>query len=246
MVTIQCFWHGRSFTLLEKLTLKSFINNGYNVNLWCYTEKVSLDCPPEVNICDANNVLDFNELFTYTGTGDCRRGSLGGFSDLFRYVVLYKFGGVYVDMDSTCLKPFNFAAEYVIKPHKMCGTVANVLKAPQGCRFLETCIENTRQQINSDNGSWVKPVQIFDSAVREHKLEEYIVPVHYFGHDNADDLAIIKRGNYTKNQHILPEYIVHWCHEASYGLWNIREICDWDKPLPLSIYHRLLLKNKLI
>lgn len=232
--------------MLEKLTLKSFINHGYNVNLWCYNDDLAVDCPPGVAICDANQVIDFSELYTYEGNGDCRKGSLGGFSDLFRYTVLYKFGGVYVDMDSTSITPFDFSADYVIKPHKMCGTVANVLKAPQGSNFLETCIVNTKQQINNSNSSWVKPVQIFDSAVREHKLEDYIVPVEYFGYDCADALSTLKKGSYFKDKHILPKYIVHWCHEASFGWWDKREIFDWDVPRPLSIYFRLLSKNKLL
>ncbi len=243
---INTFWHGSQLSLLEKLTLKSFLNHGYRVKLWVYTRDHDISCPADVEICDANKVIPEGRIFHYTGNGDCRKDSLGGFSDLFRYYLLYQNEGVYVDMDSTCLDFFDFSADYIIKPHIRCGTVANVLKAPVGSDFLKTCIDLTEQKVNKDNSSWILPVQIFNYAVHEHKLIDYIVPTDYFGNDDIEIISATKVGQYMSDQHLLPKYIMHWCREASYGVWMYKEIYNWNKPKPLSIYYNLLLKNGLI
>jgi len=243
---INCFWHNKHISLLELLTLKSFINNGYNVHLWRYDSVIDSQCPVEVVIKDANDILPIDRLFYYTGKGDCRVGSLGGFSDLFRYHLIYKVGGVYVDMDTVCLSAFDFAAEYVIRPHNKCNTVANILKAPAGCDLLKECIHQTELQITPDNDSWVLPVHIFNQAVVTHNLQSFIVPNDYFGNDDPEIIYNVKQGQYLRDLHYLPKYMFHWCKEASYGRWNYRELYNWDAPKPLSIYYNLLVKNGLI
>jgi hypothetical protein len=245
---INCFWYGSDFSYLEKLTLKSFIDHGYKVKLWRYEKDSDLDiyCPIEVEICDAENVLPLERLFLYTGNGDCRKGSIGGFSDLFRYYLLYKFEGVYVDMDCTCLAPFDFSEDYVIKPHKNCKTVANVLKAPVGSEFLKTCIQLTERFVGKDNKHWVLPVQLFNQAVETHELQRYIVPDNYFGCDDIEEIYKVKSMPYLKAKDAIPKYIMHWCREASYGSWSYREIYNWRKPKLLTTYYTLLAKHKLI
>jgi hypothetical protein len=242
---INCFWHGNSLSLLEKLTLKSFLAHNYKVCLWRYNEQLEIDCPWGVEFGDANEIIPFDELYYYTGYGDCRLGSLGGFSDLFRYELLYKKGGVYVDMDNTCINYFDFSADYVIKPHLGCGTVANVLKAPAQSEFLSVCIERTKKNVNKDNNDWILPVKIFNQTVIDLKLEEYIVPTDYFGCDSPEDLKILKNGNYIKDRNKLPKYIIHWCRENSYGKWSFKDSYNWHKPKPLSFYYNFLLNNGL-
>lgn len=245
-MVINCFWHGSDISLLELLTLKSFSNNGYEVHLWRYDAKVDIQCPNGIVFRDAKEIIPFAKLFHYNGNGDCRYGSIGGFSDLFRYYLILKIGGVYVDMDTTCISHFNFEADYIIRPHKRCNTVANIFKAPADCDLLHECIENTEIAVTAENDSWVLPVQIFNNAVEKYKLNSTIVPVDYFGDDDPDMLYKIKQGIYAVDRHLLPKYALHWCKEASYGRWNYRELYNWESPKPLSIYYNLLIKNGLI
>lgn len=243
---VNCFWHGTPLSLLEHLTLKSFINHGYAVHLWRYDTSIDISCPDDVVLRDANEIMPFDKLFFYSGKGDCRKGSIGGFSDLFRYYLIYTVGGVYVDMDTVCLQYFNFDAEYVIRPHKNCGTVANILKAPAGCDFLRECIDRSEKVITADNDSWILPVQIFNDTIEEFNLQSFIVPEEYFGNDDINDIHKTKYGLYVRDKSILPKYILHWCKEASFGMWDYREVFNWGSPKPLSIYYNLLLKNGLI
>ena len=237
MTEIQCFWHGSTIDLLEKLTLNSFIKHGYSVKLWCYEDVGSVK---GLTICDANEIIPYEKIFYYRGNGDCRKNSLGGFSDLFRYELIYKKGGVYVDMDSVCLSYYNFDSEYVIKPHLSCGTVANILKAPTGCEFLEKCIFETKKYVNENNNEWVLPVNIFNQNVNYFKLNDFIVPENHFGCDDNGKLRLLKTQDYLKVSGLLPKYVLHWCREASYGNWTQFDYYNWKKPRALSVYSTLL------
>jgi hypothetical protein len=245
-MVVNSLWIGKTFTLLELLTMKSFLDHGFTFYLWVYDMGLKEQCPAGVHVCDANEILDNKYIFTYRGGGDCREGSLGGFSDLFRYYLLYKQGGIYVDMDVTCLQPFNIEEDYGFRPHSHVLAVANILKAPRGCSFLERCIAATESQVDSTNTSWIKPVSIFSDIVKEFDLEKYIFPYNLFGDDRSADTANYKTQNYFLFRDKLPKYGIHWCRECSYGTWSYRDIYDWNKPRPLTVYYNLLHKHGLV
>jgi hypothetical protein len=245
-MTVNSLWIGKNISLLEKLTIKSFIDNGYTFCLWVYDKELKYQCPDNTVICDAREILNESRIFKYKGGGDCREGSLGGFSDLFRYYLINSVGGLYVDMDVTCLTPFNIQADYGFRPHSSSLAVANILKAPADCDFLKRCIELTEEQIDCNNTTWVKPVEIFSTVVEEYNYKNYIFPYEHFGCDSAADTRDYKLKNYFLYRNKLPTYGIHWCRECSHGTWSYLDIFDWDNPRPLSIYYNLLLKHKLI
>lgn len=246
MQQVNSLWIGARFSLLEILTMKSFIDYGFEFNLWVYNQQLKDVCPKGVTIRDANEILPESKIFRYDGGGDCRGGSLGGFSDLFRYYLIYKIGGIYVDMDVTCLANFDIKDDYGFRPHTHTGIVANIMKAPAGCNFLKSCIERTETSITKTNTEWVKPVKIFADVVKEYNLEKYVFPVNLFGNDSATDVLNYKTQNFFLLKTKLPAYGIHWCRECSYGTWSYHDVYDWDSPKPLSLYYNLLYKHKLI
>jgi hypothetical protein len=245
---INFLWIGDALGKLEQLTLKSFIDNKHQPVLWLYNLKCA-NIPPDTIIQDARDILSENRIFAYTGNGDCRKGSYGGFSDLFRYYLLYMVGGWYCDMDITCLKNFEplDSLPYMFRPHRFTKAVGNILKAPAGCGFLKECIESTEAQINKDNNVWVLPVKILSDCIFKNKLEQYIAPKEWFGEDNINDLKeIINLGVFTKKIN-LPEYAIHWCHEAiSTGKWDWSVKRDFNNPLPTTLYYNLLKRHNLL
>jgi len=245
-VQINSLWIGTSFSLLELLTMKSFIENGYDFHLWVYNKELSKECPRGVNIRDANEILPESRVFKYEGNGDCRSGSVGGFSDLFRYYLIHKIGGIYVDMDVTCLSPFEIQDDYAFRPHNRLGVVANIFKAPAGCKFLESCIKYTEATVDKTNTEWVRPVKIFADTIKEHNLEKHILPVNYFGNDTPADILDYKTKNFFVYRNNLPLHGIHWCRECSYGTWSFHDIYDWNTPRPLSLYFNLLHRYNLI
>ncbi|MBZ8002871.1 hypothetical protein AVCANL281_09485, partial [Campylobacter canadensis] len=52
---------------------------------------------------DANEIVPFSEYFS-----DDRGAGVAGFSDYFRYILLYKKDALWVDLDMVCLKYFNY------------------------------------------------------------------------------------------------------------------------------------------
>jgi mannosyltransferase OCH1-like enzyme len=69
-------------------------------------------------------------------------------SDLWRVLVVYEFGGVYVDMDSVCIKPLDYMLEtcnseiLITEENKMGLRINNAMfAAPQNCYVLKEIID---------------------------------------------------------------------------------------------------------
>lgn len=101
---IQSLWLGADLTQLEQLSIASFLKNGHQVHLYVYADIQGI--PKGTVVKDGNEVLHkkyiYNTPFGYSI-----------FSDWFRYELLYKTGGFFVDLDTICLKPFDFKEEVV-------------------------------------------------------------------------------------------------------------------------------------
>jgi hypothetical protein len=247
-MNINFLWIGSKLGKLEQLSLKSFIDNNHEVHLWLYDLNCS-NVPHGTILRNAAEILPSEKIFSYVGGGDCRTGSYGGFSDLFRYYLLKKHGGWYCDMDVSCLNNFSKLDEqqYIFRPHKRIGVVGNIMKCPQDSAIINTCIEETEKQIDKHNTSWVLPVKILRDCVYKHGLEEYIAPVDWFG---DDDIEVIRKllalGSFVPTD-IMPKYALHWCNEAiTTGQWDRSIKRDFNAPIPTTLYYNLLAKHQLL
>ena len=101
--TIQSLWIGSALSKLEQLCLKSFIDNDMEFHLYTY-DKID-NIPEGVIIKNGNEILDKSEIFRYNN------GSVSAFSNLFRFTLLDKKGGFWVDTDVICVRPFSFEDE---------------------------------------------------------------------------------------------------------------------------------------
>jgi len=102
---IQSLWIGAPLSNLEKLCVQSFLDHGHKFHLYTYAD---IDGVPEgAVIKDGNEILPYSEL---TGGVTQEPGVL---SDYFRYALLNKKGGWWVDMDTVCLRQFDFPEEIV-------------------------------------------------------------------------------------------------------------------------------------
>lgn len=249
MLKINFLWIGDSIGKNGQLTLKSFLDNGHQPVLWAY----DLNCrnvPDGVLVKDAAEIIPRSEIFVYEGNGDCRKGSLGGFSDLFRYTLLQKInGGWYCDMDVCCLSSFNDldSLPYVIRPNNVTKVTANIIKVPENADLLIDCIRETKEQVVSDNYRWIKPVEIFRDNVFKHKLDQYIVPTIYFGNDDIEQIKNYVSVGYYKKKFELPLYALHWCNEAvSSGTWDKTIKRNWETPTSLTLFSKLLKQHQIV
>lgn len=127
--TIQGLWIGSELSVMEELSISSFLLNRHEYHLYVYDDVKHI--PHGTVVMDASEVLPSSRIFQYKN-----RPSYAGFANFFRYKLLLERGGWWADSDTICLKPFNFPAEYVFsteinyKGHEVVGSC--VIKAPPG------------------------------------------------------------------------------------------------------------------
>lgn len=174
---VNGLWIGNSLSALEFLTIKSFLDKGHIFYFWTYDK---IEIPPWENLIikDADTIIERSRIFSYTegnqfGHG---KGSLAGFSDLFRYKLLYERGGWWVDMDITCLKPLNIESPYFFRNHDVLPVVGNLMKCPPQSALMKYCYEQANQQLSAENRDWMKPIKILNEGVAKYELQQYIYP----------------------------------------------------------------------
>jgi len=127
---VQGIWVGDPLSDRELLCISSYLSNGHEFHLYTYDKHENL--PAGTVIKDANEFLPEKEIETFRYKAN--------FCDYFRYAMLYKRGGWYVDMDSVCLRPLNFSSEYVFGT---CGVdIAGINPVDLSCNGAECYIGN--------------------------------------------------------------------------------------------------------
>ncbi len=96
-VPVHLFWAYGQLSALELMACRSFALQGYRTILWTYGDIIEPRALAEVR--DAREILPESRVFKY------RNGSYAGFSNLFRYAVLSRLGGLWADTDVICLCP---------------------------------------------------------------------------------------------------------------------------------------------
>lgn len=102
---VHFFWHGE-LSIFEETCIKSFVDNGFNVNLWSYTN-LKID---GTNSRDAREILPEEDLAKYKTIAENVEGksiehaNLAVFADVFRINVLCKEEGWWADSDCYCVR----------------------------------------------------------------------------------------------------------------------------------------------
>lgn len=213
---VHGLWIGSTLSNLERLTIQSFIACGHEFWLWVYEDIIS-PLPEGIIIKDARNILPEQSIFRYKNGNQFGhgKGSLAGFSDIFRYKLLYDYGGWWSDMDVTCLRPLNFDAPYVFRRHDVLSVVGNVMKCPKGSDLMQYCYETARMAVDADNTDWLKPIRILNEGIERYHLHQYI-----------NDISNLDRWEVVAFYYTYPVkpaahfYIFHWMNEE----WRAKQL----------------------
>jgi hypothetical protein len=103
---IQGLWIGKALSVMQQLSIRSFLAHGHRYHLYAYGDIESV--PEGTEIKDANLILPESAIFRYR-----EFDSVAGFANFFRYKLLLEKGGWWSDSDLVCLKPFDFEEPYV-------------------------------------------------------------------------------------------------------------------------------------
>ena len=194
---IQSLWVGNKLGLIEQLCIRSYLKQGYDFHLYTYNPVDNI--PDGTTVMDANKILPSTEIFYYNKEAfydGSSEGSPSGFSNVFRYKMLYELGGIWTDMDMICINPLNFEKKYVftseidMRTGKI-KTNVGFIKCPAKSRLLRYCYEVAK---NTDKTTlkWnqIGP-QLFDEAVKKYNMSKYVLPWWDFcpiGYDNINKI----------------------------------------------------------
>jgi mannosyltransferase OCH1-like enzyme len=207
---IQGLWIGPELSVMEQLSIASFLKHGHEYHLFAYDEVRNV--PAGALIKDGNEILPASAIFQYR-----ERPSYSGFSNFFRYKILLERGGWWADSDMVCLRPFDFADEYVFSSELNLEserevTNVGVIKAPRGSEAIAYAWQ-VCQTKQPDKLVWgeIGPA-LMATTVDKFHLDRFQKPHYVFC-------------PITDWRQLLEPYVVG-VHESAYAihLWN----STWD------------------
>lgn len=209
---VHSFWIKGELQKVNKLTIKSFQQQGHEFIIYSYVDLPDAGC----EVRDANKILDKSNIYLYKNLPE--RFQLGGFAERLKAEMLFQLGGWHVDMDVTCLKSFSELdkREYVFRPHKL-GAVGNIIKAPRSSDVSKMYLKWAKS-INEHNTDFEKSIIGLYSAIVFLDLQIHIVSARTFGLD--EDKYFVP---FIQNAGAIPDkdiHAIHWCgalgHVANY------------------------------
>ena len=174
---IQGLWIGAELSVMEQLSISSFLLNGHDYHLYVYDDVKHI--PAGTTVMDASEILPSSRIFQYKYSA-----SYAGFANFFRYKLLLERGGWWTDTDIVCLKPFDFSDDYVFSTeidHRGREVVtSSVIKAPAGSEVMSYAWR-VCQRKNPSRLIWGETgPRLMAKAVKKFKLDEYKKTHHAF------------------------------------------------------------------
>jgi hypothetical protein len=168
----QSFWFGENVSQYQRLAMKSFVDFGHRYILYAYRK---FNVPAGVELRDAAELLPEARVFFYGDRAGVGRGSVSGFSNLFRYHLLHRLGGWWVDADVVCLSETVPAQEIFMgwEYEDLIGTA--ILKFPEGHEFV-TALRDAAEEAGTDLGWSETGPSLLTRLAREHDLLTLAVP----------------------------------------------------------------------
>lgn len=233
---VHGLWIGKTLSKLELLTIRSFITCGHTLWLWVY-DVIETTLPEEVILKDANTIIPQQQVFQYQAGNEFGhgKGSFAGFSDIFRYKLLYEYGGWWTDMDVTCLRPLDFDAAYVFRQHDVLPAVGNIMKCPKGSLLMQRCYERACIEVTASNTDWLKPIRILNEGISHFGLSTYIKNI-----SNVDRWEVVAFYHTFPMKLDANFYVFHWMNEE----WRAKGL-DKNSCIKNSFLDRLMTQHQV-
>lgn len=174
---IQGLWIGSRLSTMERLSIASFLAHGHPFHLYTYDGVEN--APAGTVLMDAAAVLPRGRIFRWP----LETGSYAGFSNYFRYRLLLERGNWWADVDTVCLRPFQFDSAIVVSSERVAGARfinSGILRFPAGSRAMEmacrVCDGTAPETLTTCR---VGP-HLVDWLVRKCSLEPFVQPPEVF------------------------------------------------------------------
>lgn len=136
---VQSLWVGTDLSPVEALCIRSFLKHGHAFHLYTYRPLGNM--PAGTTILDANAILPESSIYR------SHDGRMSSFSNFFRWKLLNMQGGLWVDMDVVCLKPFDFPDDIIFGHETEDSINTAVLGFPAG-HLMTTAMVKACEDVN--------------------------------------------------------------------------------------------------
>lgn len=130
---LNTLWVGGKLSYIEQLCLKSGLDAGHDVRLYTYYGVENV--PEGVEVRDGREILPEERLLKNRQSGSYALGS-----DLFRYQLMLKEKGYWIDTDIYVLKPMEFNSDYIFGFEDCNYINGAVLYIPKNSELLTSLI----------------------------------------------------------------------------------------------------------
>ncbi len=228
---IQGLWIGSELSVMERLSIASFINNGHEYHLYVYDDVRNV--PGGAIVRDGNEILPASMIFRYE-----TQKSFSAFSNFFRYKLLLERGGWWADSDMVCLKPFDFRHEYVFSSEMANGKEfinCGVIKTPRGSPAMEYAWNICRAKVPS-NLVWgeVGP-RLMSESIKRLSLESFVMRSWIFCPFGYKEWDAVLNPNKVRNLGGSRTYAIHLWNE----MWRRNQKDKNQSYHPDCLYERL-------
>lgn len=162
--TVRAFWHGDPLTGYQAMCLRSFVERGCAVEVFSYDRHLAM--PAGVVRRDAADVWPTDEVMLYqSGFGT---GSPSLHSNLFRYAMLHRLGGWWIDLDVVLLGALPADAMYFARERPdliAVGTLRFPARHALLAEAVETCVSKGKAALWGQTGP-----QLFTALLARHGL----------------------------------------------------------------------------
>jgi cytochrome P450 len=223
---VNMFWHGGRLPSYARACMRSFLEHGHRVRLHAYN---SLNPPAGVIEADAALVMSADELPRYR--------SIAAFADAFRYALLHREGGWWVDADVVCLTDQLPDTDYAWAEQEQGVVNVAILKFPGGDARLAQLAAGARAV--ADDPVWgatgpqliSKVLHGFEPPLRAGTRDQFY-PLHWL---EAPLLLLPEHKSDLLGRMKSAQFLHLWAHELAHV--GIRR--DGDIPRD-SLLHDLL------
>ena len=181
---VQGIWVGSELTNIQKLCIRSYQDHGHEFHL--YTNGPVQGIPEGTVIRSISEIMVPSNRDRFT----CE----SHFSDYFRVALIQKCGGWYVDLDTVCLRKFDFPESYAFVSESTIYGTANpdaqptlaseeiekylsgcIFKAPKNAPILDYILHriDTMDTLHPKNWICLGP-ELFAEAISKFNLQRYV------------------------------------------------------------------------
>ena len=136
--TVRFFWHGSPLGPYQLMGMRSFVNRGHSVELFTYDSTIAV--PAWIVRRDANEIWPTDHILTYRDGAS--RGNFALHANLFRYAMLHRLGGWWIDHDVILLREALPAQDifFSLEAVDPISATNSVLKFPAGHPAMADCV----------------------------------------------------------------------------------------------------------